>query len=131
MKTWSKYTESFLFFIREIYKVYYEKKDNQFYYVIKHSQVECTQKALIFIYGPGKRTEVWRKWEDYGLSLFLFAKFTCCIMRERLGKYKNLIENSKDDWRNEDVSFVRTRDQRTERCCLYVYWVKSIDCTSV
>ena len=54
-------------------------------------------------------------------SLFLFAKFTYCIMRERLGKYKNLIENSKDDWRNEDVSFVRTRDQRTERCCLYVY----------
>ena len=61
-----------LFYIREIYKVYYEEKDNQFYYVIKHSQVECTQKALIFIYGPGKRTEVWRKWEDYGLFLFYF-----------------------------------------------------------
>ena len=62
--------------IREINTRFYEKKDNRFYYVIKHSQVECTQKALIFIYGPGKRTEVWRKWEDYGLS-FLFLKWTC------------------------------------------------------
>ena len=44
--------------LREINTPFYEKKDNQFYYVIKHSQVECTQKALIFIYDPGKRTEV-------------------------------------------------------------------------
>ena len=52
-------------------------------------------------------------------------------MKERLGKYKNLIENSKDDGSNEDVSFVRTRDQRTERCCLYVYQVELMDYTSV
>ena len=44
--------------LREINTRFYEKKDNRFYYVIKHSQVECTQKALMFIYGPGKRTEV-------------------------------------------------------------------------
>ena len=43
--------------LRENNTRFNEKKDNQFYYVIKHSQVECTQKALIFIYGPGKRTE--------------------------------------------------------------------------
>ena len=44
--------------LREINTRFNEKKDNRFYYVIKHSQVECTQKALMFIYGPGKRTEV-------------------------------------------------------------------------
>ena len=44
-------------------------------------------------------------WKRFGhiFSLFaLFAKKLTSIMRERLGKYKNLIENCKDDWRNED-----------------------------
>ena len=98
--------------------LYYERKITNFIMLLNIVR-SSVLKRHSYLYMARESEQRFDVSEKITVFLFLFAKFTCCIMRERLGKYKNLIENSKDDWRNEDVSFVRTRDQRTERCCLY------------
>ena len=42
------------------------------------------------------------------------------LWKERLGKYKNLIENCKYEWTNEDAQLVRVGDRKDSTSCLYL-----------
>ena len=59
--------------LRENNTHFNEKKDNQFYYVIKHSQVECTQKALI-LYMTRESEQRFDVSEKITVFLFLFSQ---------------------------------------------------------